>query len=147
MARGARLRERHEELGLSITMRTLFTNYDLPGDTLSRRRQVKLTEDDIGIPFYPGAKAAHSGKLMQTGEEEGEFVQVAFTTPDSVDKVKAFYQEKLAGVKTPMEISTAESRMVQMVAEDGDTQKSVVITRGKDDKETQIGLTRVTKSE
>jgi hypothetical protein len=115
--------------------------------TLEYGTEVKLTEDDIGIPFYPGAKAAHSGKLMQTGEEEGEFVQVAFTTPDSVDKVKAFYQEKLAGVKTPMEISTAESRMVQMVAEDGDTQKSVVITRGKDDKETQIGLTRVTKSE
>ncbi|MCJ7821549.1 MAG: hypothetical protein MUQ26_00445, partial [Armatimonadetes bacterium] len=86
-------------------------------------------------------------KLMQTGEKQGEFIQVFFTTPDSVDKVKAFYQEKLAGAKPPMEITTADSRMVQMVAEDGKTQKSVVITRGKDDKETQIGLMRADKPE
>ncbi len=115
--------------------------------TLEYGTEVKLTEKDIGIPFYPGAKAGHSGKLVQTGEEQGEFIQVAFTTPDSVDKVKAFYQERLAGAKVPMEISTADSRMVQMVVEEGKTQKSVVITRGKDDKETQIGLTRVTKAE
>jgi hypothetical protein len=115
--------------------------------TLEYGTEVKLTEKDIGIPFYPGAKAAHSGKLVQTGEDQGEFIQVAFTTPDSVDKVKAFYKEKIAGVEVRMEMSTADTRMVQMMAEDGNTQKSVVITRGKDDKETQIGLTRVTKSE
>ena len=109
--------------------------------------EVQVSEKEVGIPFYPGAKAAHTGKLVQTGEEQGEFIQVFFTTPESVDKVKAFYQEKLAGVKTPMEISTADSRMVQMVAEEGSTQKSVVITRGKDDKETQIALVRAEKSE
>jgi len=109
--------------------------------------EVKVSEKEVGIPFYPGAKASHTGKLMQTGEEQGEFIQVYFTTPDSVDKVKAFYQENLTGVKTPMEISTADSRMVQMLAEDGDTQKSVVITRGKDDKETQITLVRAEKSD
>jgi hypothetical protein len=45
-ARGARLRKRHEALGLPITMKTLFTNYDLPGDTVSSRKQVKLTDDE-----------------------------------------------------------------------------------------------------
>jgi len=45
-ARGARLSKRHVEAGLPITMKTLFTNYDLPGDTQSKRKQVKLTEDE-----------------------------------------------------------------------------------------------------
>jgi hypothetical protein len=45
-ARGVRLRKRHEALGLPITMKTLFTNYDLPGDTVGRRKQVKLTDDE-----------------------------------------------------------------------------------------------------
>jgi len=45
-ARGARLSKRHVEAGLPITMETLFTNYDLPGDNQSKRRQVKLTEDE-----------------------------------------------------------------------------------------------------
>ena len=34
------------EKGLPITMETLFKNYDLPGDSVSRRRQVKLTDDE-----------------------------------------------------------------------------------------------------
>ena len=45
-ARGARLRKRHVEKGFPITMETLFTNYDLPGDNRSERKQVKLTEDE-----------------------------------------------------------------------------------------------------
>ena len=45
-ARGARLRKRHLGKGLPITMETLFTNYDLPGDNQSRRRQIKLTDDE-----------------------------------------------------------------------------------------------------
>jgi len=45
-ARGARLRRRHIENGLPISMETLFTNYDLPGDNKSKREQVKLTMDE-----------------------------------------------------------------------------------------------------
>ena len=45
-ARGTRLRKRHESLGLPITMKSLFTNYDLPGDTKSSRRQTKLSEHE-----------------------------------------------------------------------------------------------------
>jgi hypothetical protein len=109
--------------------------------------EVKVSEEEVGIPFYPGAKAVHTGQMTQTGEDQGEFIQVYLTTPDSVDKVKAFYQEKLPGAKTPMEMTTGDSRMVQMVVEEGDTMKSVVITRDKDDEETQIGLMRADKPE
>ena len=42
-ARGVRLGKRHESLGLPNTMKTLFTNYDLPGDTLSKRIHLSVT--------------------------------------------------------------------------------------------------------
>lgn len=45
-ARGVRLRGRHIDRGLPINMETLFINYDLPGDSQSRRRQIKLTEEE-----------------------------------------------------------------------------------------------------
>lgn len=109
--------------------------------------EVNASEDEVGIPFYPGAKTAHMGKMEQTGEDQEKFIQVYLTTPDSVDKVKAFYQEKLAGAKIPMEMTTGDSRMVQMVVEEGNTMKSVVITRDNDDEETQIGLMRADKPE
>jgi len=115
--------------------------------TLEFGSEAKVSEKEVGIPFYPGAKTAHLGKIQQTGEDQVKVIQVYLTTPDSVDKVKAFYQEKLAGAKIPMEISTADSRMVQMVVEGEAVSKSVVITRGKDDKETQIGLMRADKPE
>jgi hypothetical protein len=115
--------------------------------TLEFGSEVNVSEDALGIPLYPGAKTAHMGKIEQTGEDQGKFIQVYLTTPDSVDKVKAFYQEKLAGAKIPMEISTADSRMVQLVVEGEAVSKSVVITRGKDDTETQIGLMRADKKD
>lgn len=111
--------------------------------TLEFATEVKVSAEEVGIPFYPGAKTAHKGQLVQTGEQQGKFIQVHFTTPDSVDKVKAFYQGKLPGVEARMDMSTADSRMVQMVLEAGSTQKSVVIARRKEDKETGITLMRV----
>jgi hypothetical protein len=45
-ARGNRLRKRHLDTGMSINIETLFTNYDLPGDSQSKRKQIKLTENE-----------------------------------------------------------------------------------------------------
>ena len=68
-ARGARLRKRHLEKGLPITMETLFTNYDLPGDNQSKRRQVKLTEDEReSHTFYCGLE----GVWASEGGDEGD---------------------------------------------------------------------------
>ena len=39
--------------------------------TLEYGSEVKVSEKEVGIPFYPGAKAAHTGKLMQTGRSRG----------------------------------------------------------------------------
>lgn len=49
-ARGERLRERHQGMGLPVTLRSLFEHYDLPGhpDTVKER---KVFEDDKLVSF------------------------------------------------------------------------------------------------
>ena len=44
--RGETLRKKHEELGIPITVKSLFTNYDLPADEERvNRNTIKLTEN------------------------------------------------------------------------------------------------------
>lgn len=45
--RGIRLRNRHEELGLPINIKSLFEHYDLPGHPDNRRRREILEEDQL----------------------------------------------------------------------------------------------------
>jgi hypothetical protein len=43
--RGWAIRKKHEEMGLPITVRSLFEYYDLPEDKRFRRNPIKLTEN------------------------------------------------------------------------------------------------------
>lgn len=45
--RGARLRKRHEEMGLPINIKSLFTNYDLPSHPDNVGRREKLTAHEL----------------------------------------------------------------------------------------------------
>ena len=71
VARGARLRELHEEQGLPINLRSLFEHYDLPGHsgTEKTRTVTQKTREPIITPPapvrdragepYPGAASHH----------------------------------------------------------------------------------------
>ena len=115
--------------------------------TLEFGTEAEISEEELGIPIYPGATAAHTGRLTQTGEKQGKVVRASFTTGDSIDKVKAFYQEKFPKSRAAMDITGADSRMVQMMLEEGDTQKTVMLSRDKDKNETNIVLMRMEKGE
>lgn len=115
--------------------------------TLQFGTEAQISEKELGIPIYPGAVAAHTSRLTQAGQEQGKVVQAAFTTADSIDKVKAFYQDRFQKARAAMDITSADSRMVQMVLEEGDTQKTAILSRDKDGKETSIVLMRVEKPE
>ncbi|MHA2309031.1 MAG: L-2-amino-thiazoline-4-carboxylic acid hydrolase [Candidatus Heimdallarchaeaceae archaeon] len=70
-ARGNRLRKRHQKEGLPITMKTLFTNYDLPGDTKSKRKQIKLNENERESYTY----ICNLEKVWrEIGGEEGDYL-------------------------------------------------------------------------
>ena len=109
--------------------------------TVSFGAEAKITEEELGLPFYPGAEPG------QTVEQDKSFAQAYFTTPDSVDKVKAFYEDKLAGVKTAMDLSSDGSRMVQMALEKNGAERIITINQQKSEEMTHIVLTRIEEEE
>ena len=78
-ARGERLRRRHEEQGLPITMRSLFEHYDLPG-TPGTRKERKVFEDDRLVSYTfecPYEKVWRAND----GNDLGSSTARTFTTP------------------------------------------------------------------
>jgi uncharacterized protein YebE (UPF0316 family) len=59
----------------------------------------KVSEEELGLPIYPGAEQTGSMNWSLSAKEEGGSVStVSFTTKDAYDKVLAFYKDK---VKNP----------------------------------------------
>jgi hypothetical protein len=102
-----------------------------------------MSEEEIGIPFYPGAKVAQTVGWSQEGKEKEEMKHVTLTTPDPVDEVKAFYQKKLAGAQTAFDMTSGDERVVHMLLEQGKIRRMVMISRKKDAAETTIVLQRM----
>jgi hypothetical protein len=73
---------------------------NLPGGKVSLAANEEITEEKLGVPIYPGAKAEKgAGSLTISGADEksaGSFSGATFTTTDSFDEVVAFYKDKLS---------------------------------------------------
>ncbi|NPV47955.1 MAG: hypothetical protein HPY69_13425 [Armatimonadetes bacterium] len=54
----------------------------------------KVTEEDIGIAFYPGAEVGTGAKVSSEGQDTGNVRSVELLTDDPVDKVAQFYKDK-----------------------------------------------------
>jgi hypothetical protein len=52
VARGARLREKHEEQGLPINLRSLFEHYDMPGNSGTEKKRT-VFEDTKLVSYTP----------------------------------------------------------------------------------------------
>ena len=107
----------------------------------------EASEEDVGIPLYPRAQAAHSARWTDEEEQEQSFSQVHLTTADSFEKVKTFYREKRPDAEVGALVETPEIKMFQMTWEEDEYRKMVVISRDSADKETAITLSRMPKSD
>lgn len=54
----------------------------------------KVTEADVGLPFYPGT-APKEGGMMKINSSEGSMVTVTLHSDDAPDKVAGYYRDKL----------------------------------------------------
>lgn len=89
----------------------------------------KVSESDLGVPFYPGSKEDTSGSFM-ADTSDGKSISCLRTTPDDPDKVQAFYKVK---IETPTDSSTTSNGMKMVVM--GGKQKdghSITITAIRD---------------
>lgn len=87
---------RSEDNRMSISAPGFNMKIDLPE---SVRREANLDSDDA--LFYPGAKLA--GMHIQANDGGG--VELRFTTPDAIEKVRAWYED---AARTEFRIGNAE---------------------------------------
>jgi len=144
--------------GTRVTVETEEGRLELAGDegggtvsTEEGRGELSLgpevSEEDIGIPLYPGAQAKHTARWSDEEEQDQSFSQVHLTTRDSFDKVRDFYREKRPDAEVGALVETPEIKMFQIMWEEEGYQKSVVVSRDSADKETAITLNRMLKTE
>lgn len=106
--------------------------------------QANVTEKDIGVAFYPGAKV-ENGNRIANGDTQ--MAQVELVTPDALGKVTEWYRAQLKPRMTgaqSMEQTTPDSAMLMVGSNDND---SLVVNISKDgDAGSRISLMHGTKT-
>ena len=90
----------------------------------------KVSEADVGLPFYPGTQPKE-GAMTKISTPEGSAVTVMLHSDDAPDKVAAFYRDKLkanAQGKQFTDMSSGDTQMMMLIddANKQHTQVSVV---------------------
>jgi hypothetical protein len=109
-----------------------------PGGKISVGPGAEVSEADLGVPLYPGAKREEGS--VQLSSAEGSMATYVFKTGDSPAQVIAFYRGKLSPKTTFFEtpdggLITSESGanvgfMITIGREENTGQTSIAIVRG-----------------
>lgn len=100
--------------------------------------QEKITEEDLGVPIYPGASLVKEGSTSvrtKTEEGEGVFMAASFVTGDSIEEVTEWYRSKLSGKQNFMDLSSTVGgkKSGMFMFQEGGTAKTVTISAGEDE--------------
>jgi uncharacterized protein YceK len=93
----------------------------------------KITEADLGLPFYPGA-APKEGAAMRIAQGANVSMQQALHSDDAPDKVAAFYRDKLKAMsagKQLMDMSSGDGASISLI--DDKAKSSMQVHIGKAD--------------
>ncbi len=117
------------------------TTTDATGKTTQMEMgNAKISEADLGLPFYPGAKPTE-GSGMRIVNGGSSSLQLGLHSDDAPDKVAAFYRDKLKSMaegKQLMDMSSGEGASLSLV---DDKAKGVMqVHVSKADKGSDIAL-------
>lgn len=94
------------------------------------------------VPVYPGAKVEGNFTVSGGGPDgQGSASQYQFTTPDSPDKVLAYYHEKLEGSGMKLALNTTTNDGGMLMAEDDARGQAITVIVGKGSERTSISVT------
>lgn len=115
------------------------TTTDAAGKTTQMEiGKAQVTEADLGVPFYPGAKPTEGGS-MRVAAGDGSMVQMGLHSDDAADKVAAFYRDKLKAMadgKQLMDMSSNEGATFSLM--DDKTKSAIQVHVSKADKGSDI---------
>jgi hypothetical protein len=104
-----------------------------------------VTEAKLGVPVYPGATVKGSNKMegAVTGNKGGALEIYTLMTPDSLEKVTAFYKSNLKNVKNSVVQGSGDQGMAMFsIGDDGAISVNIVSDKNK---ETLIQVAKKTK--
>jgi hypothetical protein len=100
----------------------------------------KISEAELGLPFYPGAKPTEgTGTRMVNGASSS--LQMGLHSDDAPDKVAAFYRERLKSMsegKQLMDMSSNDGASISVV--DDKTKSMLQVHVSKAEKGSDIAL-------
>jgi hypothetical protein len=123
----------HKDANGNITVST-------PKGTISANSSETFTESDLGIAIYPGATQGKGGLRMTIAGKT--MVTANFLTPDSPDKVIAFYKDK-AGPNAQV-MTTGAGGMITM--QNGSNSVTVTVSQSASENNGETQITIVNSS-
>jgi hypothetical protein len=90
----------------------------------------EISEEKLGVPIYPGAKAEEgsgSFSIQGEGEKGGTFGGASFATADSVDKVVEFYKGRLGNKVSAFDSTSEGKRTVVLNVSTQNSWKTITI--------------------
>ncbi|MGO9325586.1 MAG: hypothetical protein ACLP07_13585 [Terracidiphilus sp.] len=125
----------HKDANGEITINT-------PKGAISENPDQTFTASDLGIAIYPGATQGKGGLRLTLGSKS--MVTANFLTPDSPDKVMAFYKG-LAGPNAQT-MSTGSGGIITMQSSTSSVTVTVAQSSNENNGETQITIVNTTGS-
>jgi len=104
----------------------------------------KVSEAELGLPFYPGA-AATEGSSMRIVSGSSTSLQLGMHSDDAHDKVAAFYRDKLKAMsegKQFMDMSQNEGSSLSLVDDKAKSVLQVHVTKAEKGSDIAIVATR-----
>jgi hypothetical protein len=123
----------HKDANGEITINT-------PKGSISANPDQTFTASDLGIAIYPGATQGKGGLRMTIGSKS--MVTANFLTPDSPDKVMAFYKG-LAGPNAQI-MSTGTGGIITMQSSSNSVTVTVAQSPSENNGKTQITIMNTT---
>lgn len=99
----------------------------------------EITEAELHAPFYPGAEM-NVGDSMVVKTPRETSILAKFSTKDAPDKVKAFYESKVSGLKfNSFNGADAQTMMAESKASDGGKLAFTIMKKPTSDTTITIG--------
>jgi hypothetical protein len=98
----------------------------------------KVSEAELGVPFYPGSKPVENGS-MRIANGDSTALTVGLHSDDAPDKVAAFYRDRLKAMsdgKQLMDMSMPEGASLNLI--DDKTKSALQVQVSKEDKGSNI---------
>jgi len=126
------------------SVKTTTVDKDGKTQTFEMGNASAVTEADVGLPFYPGAKVGRESGMKVTANDVSS-AMVPLETTDPADKVADFYRAKLKAMsagKQFMDMNQGDGHMLMLSDEAAGETIQVVVSAGKDGNPSTVMLQR-----